>query len=245
MTRLHPAISLDDVSGPLDRPRRPKARKRGKRRPLAWRRPDPRARAEYPLRSDAQARAEQELRDEAEARAAEDFRRQLRRRALEREPVLEPVSGGVLPGPGDAWGPAVRMGRNLRVQAAVGHRAAVIELKPGLFVVAEIPEQATRPEFGILPFLAPMIVKAAADTITPIVQATQAQRAARQANEAQVRMVAAQPSPSPAPPRMLPGPVATPATAGTVYLPAPNVGWADDALVAEVMGCDCDQRGRR
>ncbi len=232
MTRLHPAIALDDVSGPPDRPRRAKAKKSGKRRPLAWR------------RQDAQARAERELREEAEARAAEKLRQARRRaREREREPVLEPVSGGVLPAPGDAWGPAVRMGRNLRVQAAVGHRAAVIELKPGLFLVAELPEQATRPEFGFLPFLAPMIVKAASDTITPIVQASQAQRAARQANAAQVRMVAAQPAP--AAPLALPGPVAAPATAGTIYLPAPNVGWADDALVAEVMGCECDQRGRR
>jgi hypothetical protein len=31
-----------------------------------------------------------------------------------------------------------------------------------------------------------------------------------------------------------------------MYLPAPNVGWADDALVAEVMGCDaCDGGCRR
>lgn len=224
MTRLHPAIALDDLSGALDRPRR---RKGKKRRPLGWVR-----------RQQAEERAERERRQ------ARD-----RRRARDREPELEPVAGAVLPAPGDAWGPAVRMGRNLRVQAAVGHRAAVIELKPGLFLVAELPEQATRPEFGIIPFLAPMIVKAASDTITPIVQASQARKSAKEANAAQVRMVRAQAPAAPAHPAplALPGPVAAPpATAGTIYLPAPNVGWADDALVAEVMGCDaCDGGCRR
>jgi hypothetical protein len=157
VSRLHPAIALDDLSGDLDRPRRPKGKRTKRERQLAWLR-----------------------RQEAEARAARE-RRQARR-ALDREPTLEPLTGA-LPAH-DPWGPAVRMGRTLRVQAAVGHRAAVIELKPGLFLVAEVPEAALRPEFGFIPLLAPMIMNAATSAIGPITQAVQAAQQNRQARPA-------------------------------------------------------------
>ena len=209
MTRLHPAISLDRLSGNDDGPRRRKPTKRERR--LARLR-----------------------REQADLRARLDD---------DREPALEPLTGAVARAP-DPWGPAVRMGRNLRVQAAVGHRAAVIELKPGLFLVAEMPEAALRPEFGFLPMLAPMIIKAASQTIGPIVEAANAAKQHRQERgQAPVRMFPARqhgavhPAAQPAP-LALPGPVAAPQTAGTVYLPTPNVGWADDELVADVMGCD-------
>ena len=58
------------------------------------------------------------------------------------------------------WSPLARMGPNFRIQAAQGYRAAVIELKPGLFVVAELPEHVARSEFGVLPLLAPLVVRA-------------------------------------------------------------------------------------
>jgi len=61
----------------------------------------------------------------------------------------------------DRWSPPARMGTHLRIQAQAGHRAAVVELKPGLYLVAQVPEQATRPEIGLAPLLAPLMVKAA------------------------------------------------------------------------------------
>jgi hypothetical protein len=45
------------------------------------------------------------------------------------------------------------MGRKLRIQAAVGHRASGVDLKPGLYLIAELPEAVTRTEFGVAPLL--------------------------------------------------------------------------------------------
>jgi hypothetical protein len=59
------------------------------------------------------------------------------------------------------WGPFVLLGPNVRLQAKIGHRAAVVELRKGLFLVAEVPERTLRPEFGVLPILAPLLVTAA------------------------------------------------------------------------------------
>jgi hypothetical protein len=125
------------------------------------------------------------------------------------------------------------MGRTLRVQAAVGHRAAVIELKPGLFLVAEVPEAALRPEFGFIPLLAPMIMNAATSAIGPITQAVQAAQQNRQARPPRPPRPQA---PAPAAPLALPGPVAAQPVAAAPA--APVLGWADDVLVAEVVGCD-------
>ena len=64
------------------------------------------------------------------------------------------------------WSPLVRMGPTFRIQAAQGYRAAVVPLKPGLFLVAELPEAVARSEFGIAPLLAPLVVRAASRAIT-------------------------------------------------------------------------------
>ena len=64
------------------------------------------------------------------------------------------------------WSPLVRMGPTFRIQAAQGYRAAVVPLKPGLFLVAELPEHVARSEFGIAPLLAPLVVRAASRAIT-------------------------------------------------------------------------------
>ena len=53
------------------------------------------------------------------------------------------------------------MGPNLRIQAAAGYRAAVIELKPGLYLVAEIPDQVARPAVGLAPYVGPLITRLA------------------------------------------------------------------------------------
>ena len=213
MTRFQSALTLDQMASVDDDRRRRKPTKRERR--LARLR-----------------------REQADLRARLDD---------DREPALEPLTGAVARAT-DPWGPAVRMGRNLRVQAAVGHRAAVIELKPGLFLVAEMPESALRPEFGFLPLLAPMIIRAASNTIGPMVEHARETRAAREAQPGGAppqhghqpfRLFAARPrEQAHAVPLALPGPVAAPQNTGTVYLPAPNVGWADDDLVADVMGCD-------
>ena len=223
MTRYQSAFALDQMSGADDdRPRRRKPSKRERR--LARLR-----------REEAALRAARELRED-------------RRRARDREPTLEPVTGAA-PRVTDPWGPAVRMGQHIRVQAAVGHRAAVVELRPGLFLVAELPEEATRPEFGFLPLLAPMIVRAASQTIGPMVEHAREAKAARLAQEggaapqgghAPFRLFAARPQAQApvAAPLALPGPVATSAGPAHNYVQAPNVGWADDALLADVLGCD-------
>lgn len=159
---------------------------------------------------------------------------------------------------GAGWGPNVRMGRFLRIQAALGHRAAVIDLKPGLFLVAEIPEAVSRTEFGIAPLLAPLMIRAAKKAIerpqdgqprqgplSALFRHHQRQdgRPLRlfRAREAQAPAL-----PGPSAPKALPGPVAAPAlqpAAGsgggrTFLLPAPNVGWADEHDVAELLGCE-------
>ena len=85
----------------------------------------------------------------------------------------------------DRWSPPARMGTHLRIQAQAGHRAAVVELKPGLYLVAQVPEQATRPEIGLAPLLAPLMVKAA--------RRVMANRQARQAQAQQQGQVAQPP----------------------------------------------------
>ncbi len=80
------------------------------------------------------------------------------------------------------WGPLIAVGDGLRVQARDGQRAAVIPLRPGLYLVAELPEAQVQAEVGVLPILAPLMVRAATRALT-------------------------QPAPSPAAPA-LPAPVA-------------------------------------
>jgi hypothetical protein len=154
----------------------------------------------------------------------------------ELEEDLEPLAEGI--GAVKAWGPAVAMGRRLRIQAAAGHRAAVIELKPGLYLVADLPEAVTRTAFGFAPILAPMMLKAARRSMDEPVGERRgpfARLFRRRHREAPVRYVeVAQPQGA------LPGPT----EAGTVLVAAPNVGWADDATVAAAYGCDLCERQR-
>lgn len=163
-----------------------------------------------------------------------------------------------LAAPEAGWGPSVALGRQLRIQARMGHRAAVIDLKPGLFLVAEIPEAVTRTEFGIAPLLAPLMVNAASQALNPN-QAPQRrgplaalfQRGQRaQQGDKPLRLFRARAKAAPAAtptdgspaPLALPGPVASP-PGGSFLLPAPNVGWADNATVAEVLGCEACEEG--
>ncbi len=74
------------------------------------------------------------------------------------------------------WSPPAMLGRHMRLQAQQGHRAAVIELKPGLYLVAELPEQVARSEFGVAAVLAPLVVKAASKAIQHRQQTPKEQR---------------------------------------------------------------------
>jgi len=74
------------------------------------------------------------------------------------------------------WSPPARMGRHMRLQARKGHRAAVVELKPGLYLVAELPEHVARSEFGVASVLAPLVVKAASKAIQRRQQTPKEQR---------------------------------------------------------------------
>jgi hypothetical protein len=139
--RYHPAKPLDRFLG--EQRRRPKKEVTPRRKALGWMRGD-HAPKRPPKAPSAPVVAAPLVRE---------------------EPALVPVTGAVPNGP--TWGPAARMGRHLRVQAEAGHRAAVIELRPGLFLVAEVPERATRAEFGVVPMLAPLIVKAAMEALGP------------------------------------------------------------------------------
>lgn len=58
------------------------------------------------------------------------------------------------------FGPLMPMGANLRIQTSEGTRAGMIELRPGLFLVAEIPVQAARSEFGMA-VIAPLVTSVA------------------------------------------------------------------------------------
>ncbi len=137
-----------------------------------------------------------------------------------------------------SWSPPARMGRHMRIQARAGYRAAIVELKPGLYMVAEVPEQATRPEFGLAPLLAPMMMKAATRVMTRRQAQAQQPQAQPQAAQPQrpgllallrhppTQQAQAQPIPVQQPVAQLPGPVAQPAQ-GQMLMPMPQpVQWA-------------------
>ncbi len=237
---LHQFAGLDEFGRRIDRDGRRRRRKRGRRRrpPAQKRRGLTRKAARGPSKTLAPAK-----------RAPSEV--------IEAE-LVEPTAARRRP-----WSPAVSMGPHLRIQAAEGYRAAVIELKPGLFIVAEVPEHVARSEFGIAPLLAPLVVRAATKAIaTPpeqrlvpkLVQAMQ-QRAATTPAQAQPasapgvtqRLLTVQaqptPAPTPAPQRQL-VPAAGAGHGNTALLPAPVLGrWVDEDDLAGLFGCEsCDGR---
>lgn len=126
---------------------------------------------------------------------------------------------------GPKWAKPVALGANLQVRARKGFRAAVVEVKPGLFVVAEVPQAAV--EFGFGPLLlAPALVK----TLSRAFKRSQAGEGATDG--------AQRPElPSSPPPRQLTGPTEDSAEG---RLPR----WVDGD-VAEELGCGtCRKRER-
>ncbi|MBK9369406.1 MAG: hypothetical protein IPN01_24425 [Deltaproteobacteria bacterium] len=68
--------------------------------------------------------------------------------------------------PGGEFGRAAQLGDNSEIATKKGYRAAVIPLRKGLFLVAELPVEATKSEFGVVPLLGPLMVKAAVKALT-------------------------------------------------------------------------------
>ena len=140
------------------------------------------------------------------------------------------------------WSPLAPMGAHLRLQAAAGHRAAVVPLRPGLYLVAEIPDAQARSEFGAAAVLAPMVIKAATRALT---QGQEGQPAVGpQLLQAAQRLLAppqgmAQPAPAqPAYPAYQPQPIALPAPAQPMLpAPAPVLGqWVEAEDLAGALG---------
>ena len=104
-----------------------------------------------------------------------------RRRRKKRRPAeLVPIQR--LAPPGSVWGPMTKLGAKMQIQAALGSRAAVVELRPGLYLVGEVPESALRPEFGVIPLIGPLLVMAAGQAI-----GAQARRQRREHGRAEPR----------------------------------------------------------
>lgn len=59
-----------------------------------------------------------------------------------------------------------KLGERSVIATQQGVRAAVIPLQKGLYLVAELPAEATKSEFGLAPLLGPMMVKAAVKALT-------------------------------------------------------------------------------
>ncbi|MCK6530999.1 hypothetical protein L6R50_26715 [Myxococcota bacterium] len=68
------------------------------------------------------------------------------RRPRRRRPASPPArsGGGASPAPAPApsWGPALPVGEHVQVRAKAGYRAAVLELRPGLYLVGDVPADA-------------------------------------------------------------------------------------------------------
>ena len=103
------------------------------------------------------------------------------------------------------------MGPNIAAQARHGRRMAVLTLRPGLFIVADVPEAAIMPTleggFGLAPVLVPAIKAAAMTALkSPARQErVEARREARQNGDGLLKRIFNPSSPSHARPA-LPGP---------------------------------------
>lgn len=74
--------------------------------------------------------------------------------------------------PAGTWGPVASLNSNIRIQAGNGHRAAVMELRPGLYLVADVKDQAVLPsaEGGIAGVLPALMAKGAANALRTVIQ---------------------------------------------------------------------------
>lgn len=109
------------------------------------------------------------------------------------------------------YGPHTQISPNIRIQTQRGFRAAVIQLAPGLTLVAEVPSSACHPQLGLDPVLTPLLINAAASALTnPQVQQgiANAAHGVVQAGQTAVTSIqhAFRPQPSPRPQMQRPPP---------------------------------------
>ena len=124
------------------------------------------------------------------------------------------------------WQKPQALGERMRVQTKSGTRAAIIEVKPGLFVVAEVPVESV--EFGFGPMLlAPALIK----TLGRALQGRRSAGGAGRAHRPELSTVAA--------PKQLPGP-----TADQEELEGRLAPWLDQDI-AEELGCPCERVPKR
>lgn len=247
MSRFTVAIDMEDwQKGQRSRKRRRKAGKAGKagkrlqhpQRPVRERDPEERggrrggapphkahdlvvARPRGPGRDDLRGEDEDQL-HEAELDPAELEPEDLGEEAAPRHrKVRDRVHDAV----SRDWQKPQDLGSKMRIQTRAGTRAAIIEVKSGLFVVAEVPVESV--EFGFGPMLlAPALIKT-------LGRALQGSRSAGGAGRAHRPELSARPQ------RQLPGP--TEEQDQTEGRLAP---WLD-ADVAEELGCPCEVRRDR
>ncbi len=93
-----------------------------------------------------------------QARSLADFGRRRARTNPASDPTPERMW---TPDPGPVWGPVAQLSPRIRMQAANGFRAAATQIGPGLYLVAEVPEETARAEFGLAPMLGPLMILAA------------------------------------------------------------------------------------
>ena len=108
-------------------------------------------------------------------------REKIRDNVAQRRTRRAPTPTTPTPPSGDGWGPVAMLNRNLRIQAGNGHRAAVMSLRPGLYLVADVKEQAVLPttEGGVGAVLPLLMAKGAANALRNVVQNTRERRQGR------------------------------------------------------------------
>ena len=172
-------------------------------------------------------------------------------------PAEKPTPPAANPSPPAAprprWSRPTRFGR-LQVQSRPGTEAIVMPLAPGLYVVTEVPAEATK-EYGIAPFI-PAMAMAVGKMFKPQQPAPAQPQVVVVAAPAQPGAPAAQPGAPVAQPAqpMLPGPVAAQPAAPAAARPrpwhrrtkAPLPEWVDEEVAGfagfEVGCADCQGR---
>ena len=140
------------------------------------------------------------------------------------------------------WGGFINLGKRLRLQAMEGYRGAVVELRPGMYLVTEVPAEATK-GFGSA-LLATAILKTAAKAIQDPEGTVDTAKAVVNQGKSLWHKVKQSPAPAQEPP--IQATIVDPdlteedeevmAYAG--LLPAPSLfgRWADSRVIAGLLG---------
>lgn len=154
------------------------------------------------------------------------------------EPAPEELEGWRATRRPSEYGPPAQLGEHLRIQAQRGHRAGIIELRPGLFLVAEIPaETLRRPEFGAA-FLVPLVTSVAVEAL----KQPSTQQALQRVVQAGMQLVTPQVAGPTSWPLALPAASYSPAPPLLHASPPPPalpaLPWAGKEDVAGTFGCE-------